>query len=228
MQCVEFEDRLNRLLDHRLSPDDDQPLCDHAQECQECAGLLHAQQRLFAGLGCGRIVPPVSLAERVVSQQHLEVSHREATWRKIGWGVLLASAASLGGLALLALKDRDGEQVAELPVLETPGKATTQGTGLAIGRLGPTKVKPPVAQSPVKEEKFDEYYVVLENFASQISEYKEFDEMSESLEPSFKPIRSSFGLAIDALRRTLPRGKEARPMKPDGEANWLPDTPAIS
>ena len=48
--------------------------------------------------------------------------------------------------------------------------------------------------------------------------------MSESLTPSIKPIRSSFGLAIDALRRTLPRGKEQRPAKPDSGARFTLDS----
>src|SRR5688572_20655428 len=97
MQCVEFEDRLNRLLDHRLSPDADESLTSHAGECEDCAGLFQAQRRLLAGLRSGRVSPPAELAERVVSQRHLEVSHRKAVWRNAGWAVLLASAASLSG-----------------------------------------------------------------------------------------------------------------------------------
>src|SRR5215213_8946227 len=104
MQCDEFEDRLNRLLDHRLSPDDDESLAMHARDCEDCAGLFHAQQRLFVGLRMGSARPSVELATRVVSQQHSEVSRRRAAWRNAGWGVLLASAASLGGLALMSLK----------------------------------------------------------------------------------------------------------------------------
>lgn len=224
MQCVEFEDRLNRLLDHRMSPDEDGPLADHARECEACAGLFHAQQRLFAGLRSDSPATPVGLAERVVSQRHSEISHRKSAWRNATWGVLLASAASLGGLAMMTLKARDDQQNGGQPnvAVTTPGKAVPS-PGLGIGAVGVTK-----NVDPKGEEKFDEYFVVLENIAIQISDSKEFDEMSESLEPSIKPIRSSFGLAIDALRRTLPRGREAKPAKPDAGAHWTPDLPVIS
>jgi hypothetical protein len=224
MQCEEFEDRLNRLLDHRLSPDDDESLASHAHDCEDCASLFHAQQRLFAGLRMGSAQPSVDLATRVVSQRHTEVSRRGAAWRNAGWAVLLASAASLGGLALMALKTGDNPPSL---VKKDPVQGTKHGPGLAIAGIGGTE-KDRIATHERADEKFEEYFVVLENFASQISDSKEFDEVSESLEPSIKPIRSSFGLAIDALRRTLPRGKDSRATKPDSGASWLPDVPVIS
>ena len=219
MQCAEFEDRLNRLLDHRLAPEDDAALTEHAHDCEECASLFHAQQRLFVGLKQDRVQPPAELALKVVAQQHWEVTRRRSVWRNAGWAVLLASAASLGGLALMALGTRDKQPA----VAKTP-PAKVKGSGLAIAEMGTSQKK----DDSKSDEKFEEYFVVLENFATQIGESKEFDEVSESLEPGIKPIRSSFGLAIDALRRTLPRGKEHRPAKPDAGASWLPDLPAIS
>lgn len=221
MQCAEFEDRLNRLLDHRLAPDEDAALTDHTHDCEECASLFHAQQRLFVGLKQSRVQPPVELASRVVAQQHWDVTRRRNVWRNAGWAMLLASAASLGGLAMMAIAARD-DQPAVVKAPPANVKANP-GQGLAVGELGATK-----SRDAKSDEKLGEYFVVLENFASQIGESKEFDEMSESLEPGIKPIRSSFGLAIDALRRTLPRGKEHRPTKPDAGASWLPELPAIS
>jgi len=224
MQCEEFEDRLNRLLDHRLSPDDDESLVMHAHDCDDCAGLFHAQQRLFTGLRMGNARPSVELATRVVSQQHSELGRRRAAWRNGGWAMLLASAASLGGLALMALKTSDHRPDI---VKKAPVQGSQHGPGLAIAGVGPAT--PDKIATPEKaDERFEEYFVVLENFATQISDSKEFDEMSESLEPSIKPIRSSFGLALDALRRTLPRGKESRATKPDAGASWLPDAPVVS
>lgn len=224
MQCDEFEDRLNRLLDHRLSPDDDESLAFHARDCEECAGLFYAQQQLFTGLRMSSAQPSIDLATRVVSQQHSELSRRRAAWRNGGWAVLLASAASLGGLALMALKT--GDSPPEI-VKKTPVQGSQHGSGLAIA--GVSRAKQDKIATPAKaDERLEVCFVVLENFATQISDSKEFDEMSESLEPSIKPIRSSFGLALDALRRTLPRGKETRPTKPDAGASWLPDLPVIS
>ena len=219
MQCAEFEDRLDRLLDHRLAPDEDAALTDHAHDCEECGSLFHAQQRLFAGLKQSRVQPSVELASRVVAQQHWEVTRRRSAWRNTGWAVLLASAASLGGLTLMAIAARDQQPA----VVKTP-PAKVKGSGLAIAQVG----APKKSNDSKADEKFEEYFVVLENIAAQIGESKEFDEVSESLEPGIKPIRSSFGLAIDALRRTLPRGRDSRPTKPDAGASWLPDLPAIS
>jgi hypothetical protein len=221
MQCEEFEDRLNRLLDHRLSPDDDESLAFHTRDCEECGSLFHAQHRLFTGLRMSSAQPSVELATRVVSQRHSEVSRRRAAWRNAGWAVLLASAASLGGFALMALKNGDNPPniVQKQPIQGAP-------RGLAISGLGS---KPNETVAPDKaDERLGEYFVVLENIATQIGDSKEFDEVSESIEPSIKPIRSSFALALDALRRTLPRGKETRDTKPDAGASWLPDVPVIS
>jgi hypothetical protein len=217
MQCEEFEDRLNRLLDHRLSPESDELLGKHAADCDDCASLYLAQERLFSGLRAGRVSPPAGLAERVVSQRHVQVSRRRNAWRNTGWAVLLASAASLGGLALMSLANRD-----PAPVVKVPQAPVHNGSsGLAIGTLG----KSTEDNTAASEEKLGEYFVAI---YTVIGDSKEFDEVSESLEPGIKPIRSSFGLALDALRRTIPVGKEARPTKPDGGAQWVPDVPVIS
>jgi hypothetical protein len=227
MQCVEFENRVNRLLDNRLSPDDDDELADHARDCEGCASLLHAQHVLFAGLHAGRVAAPVDLADRVVSRRHTEITRSRTTWRNVGWAVLLASAAGLAGLAVMALQSRNPQRdLVKAPTPESPSTKPATLPGLAVGAVGlHQKVEP--KHSEKSKAEFDEYFVVLENFATQISDSKEFDEVSESLEPGIKPIRSSFGLAIDALWRTLPRGRE-RTNKPDAGASFLPEPPSLS
>jgi hypothetical protein len=72
----------------------------------------------------------------------------------------------------------------------------------------------------------DEYFTALESLATQIGDSAELDEVSETLTPTIRPIQSSFGLAIDALRRTLPRGKEHRSNKPEAGAHVATE-PAI-
>src|SRR5262245_5448721 len=101
MQCAEFENRLNRLLDSRLSPDDDGPLNDHAHECEGCSSLLHAQHVLFSGLRASRPGAPADLADRVVSRRYTEVSRSRTHWRNLGWAMLLATAAGLLGLVVM-------------------------------------------------------------------------------------------------------------------------------
>jgi hypothetical protein len=220
MQCVEFEDRLNRLLDHRLSPDDDGPLSDHARDCECCAGVLRAQRSLFAGLKRGRPQAAADFAERVVAQFPKQARRRNAFWKNASWGLLLASAASLAGFALISLatQSKDRGNMAHPPARPAgPGVSNS-----AIAKAGPQKA------GQHGQENLGVYFVALENLATQFSDSKEFDEVSESLEPSIKPIRSSFGLALDALRRTLPRGKEPRSSRPDAGAHWLPESLILS
>jgi hypothetical protein len=226
MQCVEFEDRLNRLLDHRLAPESDAQLAHHARQCDECAGLLGAQQRLLAGMRAARIAAPVDLADRVIARRHVERQGHRSRWRTLGWAAILATAASVGWIALMALKAREaGQEMAA----ERPAPAAThakRGPSNMTAALAATSVGPARPKQD-SEEKFDEYRRAFESLATRIGDTTELDEMSESLSPSIRPIQSSFGLAIDALWRTLPRGKEAPPMKPDAGAMFLHDLPVI-
>jgi hypothetical protein len=50
MQCVEFESRLNGLLDERLSPAVDDRLVEHAQRCTGCSELLAVHELLLEGI----------------------------------------------------------------------------------------------------------------------------------------------------------------------------------
>jgi len=228
MQCVEFEDRLNRLLDHRLSPDDDAQIVEHARRCESCAGMLNAQHRLFAGLRAMSRRAPADLADRVMARRHVDVQTRRAVWRNLGWTVLLASAAGLGGLAVMALKSREaGNNIANQPA-PRPAESHVQQSPKGQPGLAATSI-PPAASSvaPSKPDlDYEEYRRRLEDIATQISDSTELDEVGESLSPGIRPIQSSFGLAIDALRRTLPRGKD-RPSKPDAGAFVSPDAPLI-
>jgi hypothetical protein len=50
MQCVEFEMRLNELLDERVAPVSDVLLADHAGACGKCSQLLAASELLLEGV----------------------------------------------------------------------------------------------------------------------------------------------------------------------------------
>jgi hypothetical protein len=50
MQCVEFETRLNDLLDERLLPAGDAALVEHARDCAVCSELLAAHDVLLEGV----------------------------------------------------------------------------------------------------------------------------------------------------------------------------------
>ena len=222
MQCAEFEDRLNRLLDHRLAPENDAQLAGHAQHCDDCASLLDAQHRLFASLRATRQAVPVDLAARVVARRHIELQSQRFQLKAIGWAAMLATAASVAWIAVMALKARDArnEFAGNRP---PPALPTTKQQR----RSGPSPLLAATTPGPrhVEIENLDETFV---DYRRQFEEYTaELDEMSESLSPSIRPIQSSFGLAIDALRRTLPRGKETRSTKPEAGALFLNDLPVI-
>jgi hypothetical protein len=73
MQCVEFESRLNHLLDERISPASDGPLADHAGTCGPCADLLATHELLVEGvaaLPAARLcaTDERKLAQRVVAE----------------------------------------------------------------------------------------------------------------------------------------------------------------
>ena len=73
MQCVEFETRLNDVLDKRLAPSFDLGIVEHAQSCASCSELLWAHESLLEGIAAlpaprlddtGRL----ALAHRVVAE----------------------------------------------------------------------------------------------------------------------------------------------------------------
>jgi hypothetical protein len=72
MKCVEFETRLNDLLDERalpIAPNVDGRLLDHAQNCARCSDLLSAHEALLEGVAA---MPVARLSE----VERLTVAHR--------------------------------------------------------------------------------------------------------------------------------------------------------
>jgi hypothetical protein len=226
MQCTEFEDRLNRLLDHRLLPDDDPHLRQHAQDCPACAETFGSQQRLFAGLRSMRVEPADGLAARVVVRQQMEVRAVRSKWQSMQWTALLVTAASLGWVALLAVQGQ------RAPQQFIPGVAPTAGS--VAPRTTPRQASPRTddlaiasTQGDPAEAQFHEYRRALEDLAMRFGDSAELGEMSESLSPSIRPIQSSFGIALDALRRTLPRSRENSPARPEAGALHWSDLPSV-
>jgi hypothetical protein len=58
MRCVEFETRLNELLDGRASPAVDAALSAHARRCPSCAEMLAGYEALLDGVAS---LPPVAM-----------------------------------------------------------------------------------------------------------------------------------------------------------------------
>jgi hypothetical protein len=73
MQCVEFETRLNDILDKRLAPSFDLGIVEHAQSCASCSELLAAHESLLEGIAALPVprlddVGQLALAHRAVAE----------------------------------------------------------------------------------------------------------------------------------------------------------------
>jgi hypothetical protein len=96
MQCEEFEDRLNAILDERQRPEADVELALHCETCPECRQLASAYARLLDGF-YALVTPaaPRDMSARVLADFTVSVSPKRR---------LSAPSASLaaGALALAA------------------------------------------------------------------------------------------------------------------------------
>jgi hypothetical protein len=118
MQCVEFETRLNDLLDERHAPSLDTLLNEHADHCASCADLLSHHETLLEGV---EALPKVRLshdgrrafAERVFSaltpmpidslsrieeptlverSPTVQATSRSSAWAMVGFAIAAAAA----------------------------------------------------------------------------------------------------------------------------------------
>lgn len=97
MQCREFEDRLNRILDERGAPEADEALMEHARECQSCARRCSI---LLKALAIVSLQPlPQSnprLAERVLAELNPPLKPSSAlTWLRARPYVPFVATAAL-------------------------------------------------------------------------------------------------------------------------------------
>jgi hypothetical protein len=188
MHCVEFERRLNELLDDRLPLDSDLELAAHADECGQCAELLAGHELLLRGMAAlccdaddhladGRRKPalvPADLAVRVAAQVGGAHPRRLSPWwmlPALAASVLIAAAVYNGAHAKPASKDATSDlskEVAHSPV-ENP-------TSLTADRWQP--------------------------WLKQLGDGR--DQWMDQVADGLKPVTDSMSAALHALRRTLP------------------------
>jgi hypothetical protein len=98
MHCVEFEMRLNDLLDERAPLGGDSLLESHAAECSQCADLLGAHMALLDGVEALACLPLRSdLAVRVAAELAPAASRRSRSWL---WALMATAAALLVSLGV--------------------------------------------------------------------------------------------------------------------------------
>jgi hypothetical protein len=139
MKCIDFEDRLNELLDDRLPAQDDPQLLAHAQQCADCREMLAAELSLFRGL---RILERRHSAPELGSRVLAQVARPEVVIPPIPpprfhlpWMMILSSAAlllvavSVG--VWIANSDNGNSQLAR------PGAGGRQGSGDGLALIKP-------------------------------------------------------------------------------------------
>ncbi len=179
MHCVQFEVRLNRLLDDRHNPESDLELVEHARECPACAELLFAHETLLRGVELRRFDEPTvgrDLAVRVAAQ--FARGSRDSAWRRWSWSFATVAAALLLALAMW-------HRLGGLNDPVQPDRTTVVSDG--------NRYSLPIAS-------LDELTQELRRRPPQWAE-----QMADGL----KPVADSMSAALHGLRRTFSGGEPA-------------------
>ena len=230
MTCQAFEQRLQLLLDSRLTPQHDAALRSHAETCELCRERLAAQQVLFSVLR-QRVVQPASLATHVMSSLPTRLNTAPATRGRWSWSAGLVGVAC-AGLACAwwspALPNPLPRANPRIPTAITTNVAAPNAEVRQAEVAMPTITNLAsnetlsANESLSAHETLGVYREAFESIATKIHS-SSLEEVQATLEPGLNPIRSSFGLTLDALRRTLPRGKEERAARPPHGAFLSPE-----
>ncbi len=233
MKCDNFADRLNELLDERLSPQDDASLLAHADQCGDCRETLAAQETLFRGLAVlqRRSVSP-EIGRRVLAEVVMPVPsiatipppRFERRWLPM----LVSAAAVLLAVSFgIWIANRGNNR----PVVVEPGQprganreglATIVKPGIGRSSNAPAPQPAEVVKAPMPAiPAVDEHQVARLAMASIASHWPttaQWPHMEtldvEHYAPGIRPIRESFEVALEALMRTIPGKKDARPTPP--------------
>jgi hypothetical protein len=211
MQCHEFEQRLNDLLDERQSPESDPLLVGHAAQCADCRQFLVGQRILFEGLRHGPGVGTRDqFAAAVVATHAIDHASPRSYGKKsslawVGWLGLATAAAALVAVSIFLASEPAGQQQAGGA---GPGQATdlagANSASARGGAKGLSQYTPPGG-----------YGVAIAGFVPEAVEQME---NVERYAPGIRPLRVSFAMLWDALRRTIPGFYDDAP---DTDKAWL-------
>jgi hypothetical protein len=214
MQCREFEDRLNLLLDERQPPEADARLADHAAACEPCGQLLAGQRLLLAGLRKWR-APGVAadFSHSVVARSQSPaieavVLDAPAPRRRAAWllaaGLLAAAAAALLAVSIAAWNSFGR---GDSPEIATNSQPFPNSKALRSERIpqadGPRRSQPG-AFSLLMQQPRGAYGVALADMASNLPDAVEQLDEVERYAPGIRPIRVSFTMLLQAFWRAIP------------------------
>ena len=227
MRCHEFAELLNRVLDDRRPAQNDDLLSAHAQDCHHCRQVLHHHEALFAGLDL--FEPPAmssQFAERVLaaaSERALQVSPaRIAPWQlaRVAALVGIAAAALLAVTLFVNSRGRDVMEQREQTAAAKDRAVQHRANGALLGAANAGRVKrsatsvvppEPAGSELLSAARFEEYREAIHLFAERLPGAVEQLDSVETYAPGIRPIRASFSVAIDTLRRTIPGASDSRP-----------------
>lgn len=214
MQCREFEEGLNRLLDERRAPEADASLIEHAATCEPCRQLFAGQRVLLSGLRQRAAVSvSADFSRRVLSTYQTEAaeaivletsSAARRAWQLAAMVLATAAALAVGVSIYLASQPGQPATVAANPPLAVPH--VDPGGNLASGNLAGGKGvrRHPAGGLSLYMRPSGGYGMAIADMASQLPEAVERMEEVERYAPGIRPIRISFAMLWDAFWRTLP------------------------
>jgi len=213
MQCSEFQQRWQLLLDERERPEFDAQLRDHAEHCSGCAELLDLQEQLFIGLAATRPSAPDDLADGTLARLH-------------------QSQQSYGRRRRAAALISVGLAVAVLLFLYPPAATVPPvgiGTTSAIVSVDPpSRVDFHPASSPEmpgedRRSLDEDISAWLRDLWLRATAATQFGRMGlqpvEQFAEGFEPLASTLNVAINTLRRGMPA------VRPDHESRSQQATP---
>lgn len=244
MQCHEFEDRLNLVLDQRGNPAADSRLRAHAARCDDCQQLLAGQAALFAGLERTPVAEiPHDFALRIVHAAHSPelqpAPARQRHWLAIGLGLATAATVLLAFSALWMSRSRSADQLAITRPAAVWWKRSRQPAGnfamLQPGtRLGTKRPAPSLGitgadlliEVPRLSAHLWHYSGAIDDFVIALPDAALSLEEMEQLAPGIRPLRISLALIWDTLCRTIPGGRgEATSQPPEQTGGWRIEAP---
>lgn len=206
MNCVQFETRLNLVLDQRRSPADDSALAAHASACADCEQLLADHTVLVACVVENRIPlqPGRGFANRVIAASEISTNAAAVHQRRnnriwLALGVILSSAAAM----LLALS------------IVWQARRATGGSEGSLAQHEFTE-----ADILMEAPRFPGNLVAMAVPRGAAFRYEEIERVA----PGIRPLRESLAFIWDALVGALPRGRDANrppPTEPRTGRWWV-------
>ncbi|MBI3838283.1 MAG: hypothetical protein HY288_10175 [Planctomycetia bacterium] len=138
MQCEEFEDRLNAVLDKRKRPETDAELQLHCETCPDCRHLAATYGRLLDGFyALATPHPPSDMAMRVLADLQPKVSPRRR-WAVAAVALTTGALATAAGLLFAVvplLRSHSQVPSTVLPTLATVASSDQSGPGSRGARI---------------------------------------------------------------------------------------------